>query len=223
MYEYELPLVRHPENPILTPETMPFRCYTVMNSGATLYNGQVLLLLRVEYCDRTTHFHTALSDDGVHFTVNPKEIQYPLTITEEHAGAGHRFDIRITKLDDVYYVTHAVWLDGMGSCIGIATTGDFENFQPIPYLSEPSNRNAVLFPEKINGMYVRIDRPQDMDGTGGMWVSHSPDLIFWGKSLPINLPKTQWYRNKCGAGGIPIKTGEGWLLIYHATANTCST
>jgi beta-1,4-mannooligosaccharide/beta-1,4-mannosyl-N-acetylglucosamine phosphorylase len=221
---FEAPLERHPKNPILTPEMMPFRCYTVMNSGATLFNGKVLLLLRVEYCDRTTHFHVALSGDGVSFTVSTEEIRYPLTKTEEFAGAAHRFDMRITRLDGIYYVAHAAWLpDGLGCCAGIASTEDFVDFKPVSYLSEPSNRNAVLFPEKLGGMYARIDRPQDVDGKGGMWVSYSPDLVFWGKSMPILLPRNAWRQNKCGAGGIPIKTEAGWLLVYHATANTCST
>ncbi|MCL2351758.1 MAG: glycoside hydrolase family 130 protein [Firmicutes bacterium] len=221
---YKQPLARHPQNPILTPDKMPFRCYTVMNSGAIMFNGNVLLLLRVEYCDRTTHFHTAVSSDGVNFTVSEAEIDYPLSETERNCGAAHRFDMRATPMDGTFYITHAAWLPGtLGCCVGMATTDDFVHFKPLPYLSEPSNRNCVLFPEKINGLYARIDRPQDVDGKGGMWVSYSPDLMFWGKSMPILLPSTPWYQNKCGAAGIPIKTDEGWLQIYHATANTCSS
>ena len=223
------PLTRHPMNPIISPETMPFRCYTVMNSGAVMFDGKVLLLLRVEYCDRSTHFHVATSKDGVNFTVCEQEINYPLCLTEEHVGPAHRFDMRITPMDGLFYVTHAAWLPGgFGCCAGIATTTDFVNFKPLPYLSEPSNRNAVIFPEKINGLYARVDRPQDVDGKGAMWVSYSPDLTFWGKSMPIDLRAAAasnlgWYTLKCGAAGIPIKTDKGWLLIYHATASTCST
>ena len=219
------PLTRHPANPILTPDDMPFRCYTVMNSGATIFESKVLLLLRVEYCDRSQHFHTAVSEDGVRFNVNPQEIIYPLSVTEEYMGPANRFDMRITKPEgeDRYIVFHAAWMDGMGCGIGTASTTDFIHFTPIAHLSEPSNRNAVLFPEKIDGWYVRLDRPQDISDTGGMWVSYSKDLEFWGRSMPILLPKMAWYTTKCGAGCIPIKTEKGWLLIYHATATTCST
>jgi len=223
------PLIRHPQNPILTPDDMPFRCYTVMNSGAVKFGDKVLLLLRVEYCDRSTHFHVATSDDGVNFTVCEEEINYPLSLTEQHIGAAHRFDMRITPWEDFFYVNHAAWMPGGFGCgSGTATTKDFVNFTPMPYLIEPSNRNVVFFPEKINGMYCRLDRPQDVDGKGGMWVSYSPDLTFWGMSMPINLKAANlggsgWYINKCGATGVPIKTDKGWLVIYHATASTCST
>jgi len=217
-------LRRHAANPIITPDDMPFNCYTVMNAGATLFNGQVVLLLRVEDCTRTTGFYVAKSDDGVHFSVSPDPIKYPLSVTEERIGAGHRFDMRVTKLEGKYYIFHAVWMHPYGCGIGLCTTDDFVHFRPLHHVSEPSNRNAVMFPEKINGMYARLDRPQDCAGDkGSIWVSYSPDLEFWGRSMPLNMPQAPWIVNKCGAGAIPIKTEAGWLEIYHATAPTCSS
>lgn len=194
-----------------------------MNAGATIFNRKVLLLLRVEDCARRTKFHVALSEDGIHFDVCPEPIHYPLSITEQRLGESHRFDMRITRLEGKYYVLHATWLEGYGCTIGLATTEDFVNFTPMYHLSEPSNRNAVLFPEKIGGLYARLDRPQDYNGKGSIWVSYSPDLEFWGRSMPLNMPATPWIVNKCGAGAIPIRTEKGWLLIYHATASTCSS
>lgn len=217
------PLVRYEKNPIITPETMPFRCYTVMNAGATLFEDEVLLILRVETCARETEFYVAKSKDGVNFTVSSEPIRYPLSEPEKRYGKAHRFDMRITKLEGTYYVCHASWLGKFGCCIGMATTKDFVDFEPLPYLSEPSNRNAVLFPEKINGLYARLDRPQNFNGTGETWISYSPDLTFWGMSMPLNVPYTPWNTRKNGAGTIPIKTEKGWLEIYHATSNTCST
>lgn len=217
------PLIRYEHNPILTPEEMPFRCYSVFNAGATMFGGKVLLLLRVEDCERKTDFYVATSDDGFHFEVRPEPIVYPLTELEKRHGKAHRFDMRITRLEGTYYVCHAAWLRKWGCCIGMATTEDFVHFEPLPYLSEPSNRNAVLFPEKIGGLYARLTRPQHIDGSGRMWVSYSPDLHFWGRAMPLNTPETPWSRNKDGAGAVPIKTPHGWLEIYHATARTCSS
>ena len=217
-------LRRYAGNPIITPDDMPFNCYTVMNAGATIYNGQVILILRAEDCTRKTHFYVAKSDDGLHFTVSPDPIKYPLSVTEERIGPAHRFDMRITKLEGKYYVFHAAWMHPWGCGIGLCTTEDFVNFTPLYNLSEPSNRNAVLFPEKINGMYARLDRPQASDGdAGSLWLSYSPDLEFWGRSLPLNMPDVSWNTIKCGAGTIPIKTPQGWLEIYHAVAYTCSS
>lgn len=223
MIAEKAPVARHESNPLLTPEDMPFPCYSVMNSGAVMFDGKVLLLMRVEYCDRKTYFHVATSRNGVDFDVNPEPINYPLSATEKSFGEAHRFDMRITPIDGAYWVCHAASLKGTGCCIGMARTEDFVNFEPLPYLSEPSNRNAVLFPEKINGLYARLDRPQDISGKGAIWVSYSPDLMFWGRSMPLNLSFNKWRARKMGAGAVPVKTGKGWLEIYHATSRTCSS
>ncbi len=122
------------------------------------------------------------------------------------------------------YVCHAAWLGRWGCGIAMAVTDDFEHFEPMDYLSPPSNRNAVLFPEKIGGRYARLERPQDVNGTGSIWVGYSPDMRYWGDHLPLDIPdNNHWNRTKCGAGAIPIKTPDGWLEIYHATAMTAST
>ncbi len=215
------PLIRHEKNPIISPEDMPFETYSVFNAGATYFNGRFLMLLRVEKYDRKTYFHTALSEDGVNFEVNPDPINYPLAELEKEWG-GHRFDMRITRLDGTYYVCHASWMK-FGCCSAMAKTDDFINFEPVGSISMPSNRNSVLFPEKINGLYVRIDRPQSINGSGSMWINYSPDLIYWGNAKPLKIPVLGWGGRKNGAGAIPIKTNKGWLEIYHATCHTAST
>lgn len=217
------PLVRYANNPIIVPEDMPFNAYTVMNAGATMYKGKVLLILRSENCERKTLFYVATSADGINFDINDKPIELALTEPEKRMVPSGRFDMRITQMGDTYYIFYASWLGKYGSCIATASTKNFETFESFPYLSEPSNRNAVLFPEKIDGLYARLDRPETSNGGGHTWISYSPDLVFWGKSMPLNLPDTAWNRNKNGAGCIPIKTEKGWLEVYHATASTCST
>ena len=54
-----------------------------------------------------------------------------------------------------------------------------------------------------------------------MWVSQSPDLVFWGKSRPL-MYKGDVFRDghKFGAGAVPIKTDRGWLEIYHTVSQT---
>lgn len=215
-------LQRHPENPIIPPGMMPVPCSSVFNCGATLFEGKVLLLLRVEDMARENNFYVATSEDGVHFDIQSEPINYPLRDTEARL-LENRFDMRITRLDGWYYVTHASWLSGYGSCIGIARTRDFKRFEPFGELSVPSNRNVALFPEKIGGRFVRLERPQNIDGTGRIWVSYSPDLLYWGQSRPLDLPVTPWGREKTGAGAVPIKTSAGWLCIYHATSKNCAT
>jgi len=154
-----LPLKRYDKNPILTPENMPFPCYTVMNAGAIKFKNKYLLLLRVEDFARETDTYVATSADGYNFSVSPKPINYPLREIEKKYKA-HRFDARVTCIEGKYYMCHASWLGDLGCTIAIAETVDFVNFTPIGQNSLPSNRNCVLFPEKINGLYTRLERPE---------------------------------------------------------------
>ncbi len=102
-------ITRHSANPIISPKDVPFECAAVFNSGATMFNGKYLLLLRIEDYKRHMFFHVATSDDGVKFDINPEPINYPLHPVEaKHGGAlagKMRFDPRITKLEDVYYIS----------------------------------------------------------------------------------------------------------------------
>ena len=56
-----------------------------------------------------------------------------------------------------------------------------------------------------------------------MWMSFSPDLIYWGQSRPV-MYKGKPFRDgfKMGAGAVPIKTDKGWLEIYHTVSTTCN-
>jgi predicted GH43/DUF377 family glycosyl hydrolase len=56
--------VRHPANPIITAADLPRMVNAVFNPSATVFEGQTLLLLRVE--DRTglSHLVVARSPDG---------------------------------------------------------------------------------------------------------------------------------------------------------------
>jgi len=210
------PLRRHPANPILTYADMPVESWAVFNAGATRFGDKVLLILRVEDYERHSHFHVATSVDGIHFEVNPEEIDYPLRDIERELGST-RFDMRITSLDNTFYCYHCVWLHGVGSTIALARTEDFVHFEAIGGTSTTANRNAVLFPEKIGGRYCRFERPEASKNT--IWVSYSPDLVHWGDSKPMLFPETAWNFEKIGASTIPVRTEHGWLEIYHGVAS----
>ena len=91
------------------------------------------------------------------------------------------------------------------------------------FISETDNRNGVLFPEKINGLYARLDRPNTGADTGDIWISYSPDMVFWGKSECVfrNWEGIRWAWTKIGPGAVPIKTSDGWLNIFHGVRTQC--
>ena len=101
---------------------------------------------------------------------------------------------------------------------------DFKKLEWLGCISEPDNRNGVLFPEKINGSYVRLDRPNISErGQGDIWISFSPDLIHWGRSRCIMCRDDfRWAWHKIGPGAPPIKTPEGWLEIFHGVRTQCA-
>ena len=73
---------------------------------------------------------------------------------------------------------------GIRGCVA-ALNDSLDSFELLS-VSVPDNRNMVLFPEKIGGLYVRLERPFPVYGRGDidrfdLWLSQSPDLRFWGE------------------------------------------
>jgi beta-1,4-mannooligosaccharide/beta-1,4-mannosyl-N-acetylglucosamine phosphorylase len=103
----------------------------------------------------------------------------------------------------------------------VAVTEDFDRFD-IVCMSVPDNRNMVLFPEKVGGRYVRLERPFPVYGRGGkdrfdIWFSDSPDLRYWGNEhLVLGVEHVAFANNKIGPGAPPVRTERGWLEIFHA-------
>lgn len=206
-------LRRYEGNPILTYKDLPFLCNAIYNPGATKFGDKYILLPRVEDEKRDNRLHVAISDDGIHFKVNPKPIDIPHDPDAER-WEYHYYDPRITYLEGYYYITYNAQSFGEVVRIGLLRTKDFEHFERLPFITTAWNRNCALFPEKINGLYARIDRTMNGDMTIN-WVSYSPDLIHWGQSKPIELKPQTWFREKWGVGPPPIKTEKGWLMIFH--------
>ena len=114
----------------------------------------------------------------------------------------------------------------MSPTIGIARTTDFKTFVQLENAYLPFNRNGVLFPRRINDEFVMLNRPSDDGHTpfGDIYLSHSPDLTYWGKHrLVMKAGVGGWFEGaKIGPGPIPIETSEGWLMIYHSVINNCN-
>jgi predicted GH43/DUF377 family glycosyl hydrolase len=82
-------------------------------------------------------------------------------------------------------------------------------------------RNVVIFPERFNGRYARLDRPHSEISPWSVWLSWSPDLIHWGDSEVVMKPVSyHWDESKIGPGPTPIRTDRGWLCIYHGVFET---
>jgi len=207
-------------NPIITVDDIPFTCNTVFNAGAIKYKDEYLLLLRVETLEGKSCLVLAKSLDGYNFEVEKEPVmssssKQPFATYE---GRGVE-DPRITYFEDKYYIFYTAY-SRYGPRIALAKTNDFKNFKRIALTSQPGNKDAVLFPKKINDLFVRFDRPS----TGSafhMWISYSPDLFYWGNSKVVMEARPGfWDSDKVGAGAPPIETKKGWLEIYHGVKVT---
>jgi predicted GH43/DUF377 family glycosyl hydrolase len=208
-------------NPLLTIEDIPFPCNTVFNAACAKYNGQYILLLRVEDLVGRSVFALARSDDGYHFELEPDPVMTPCAeegCFKEYEKKGIE-DPRITKIDDVYYIMYTA-ASGYGPLLALAKTVDFKTFERIALISEPENKDGVLFPEKINGKYARLDRPVS-GGAANIWISYSDDLITWGNSRCVmTVRDDHWDSWRIGASTQPIKIDDGWIIIYHGVKAT---
>ncbi|NOX88620.1 MAG: glycosidase [Calditrichaeota bacterium] len=207
---------RYNENPILTAADVPFKVNSIFNAGAIKFNGQYLLLCRIELPTGLSSLILARSEDGYHFTVDEKPILTPDIHGEffEYANWGVE-DARITEIDGVYYITYTGYSVNEPVVL-LARTKNFKDFELLGPISEPVNKDAVIFPEKIDGYYWKIDRPAVSALQGDMWINRSPDLLHWGMHRRlIAARKPLWDGHKIGASTPPIKTEKGWLMLYH--------
>lgn len=84
------------------------------------------------------------------------------------------------------------------------------------------DKDAVLFPEKIKGKYAMIHRFNPcMQIVLFSDLEELKDEKFWEdyvkniEKYTFGWPEFPWESRKVGAGPTPLKTKEGWLLLYH--------
>ena len=214
-------LKRHPENPILTKDDIPYKVETVHNAGVAKFGDEYVMLFRSHLDTGRSIIGKALSSDGVHFKSSDKPFMVPAEdpFFNEYEAFGVE-DPRITYLDGSYFITYSAY-SKHGVRIGLASTEDFETVDRIAFITQADYRNTVIFPEKINNQYVKLDRPHSDISPWSIWISYSPDLIHWGNSKVVMKPVVyHWDEMKIGAGAVPIKTSRGWLSIYHGVFET---
>ncbi len=144
------------------------------------------------------------------FTGTPKEGQYGVE------------DSHVIKLRKKYIMTYVTVSINEGVCTSLAISKDLKKWKRKGIIFREQNKDVVIFPEKIKNKYVALHRPE-----GGfefskpsIWISHSKDLIYWGKEKSIiRVRENAWDDLRIGAGCIPVKTKEGWLVIYHGVTN----
>jgi predicted GH43/DUF377 family glycosyl hydrolase len=213
-------LRRYEHNPIITAADIPFTCNTVFNGSPVKRGRTYWMLLRVEGQHGYSLFALARSKDGYQFKVQRLPVMTPAVegLMEKYEAAGIE-DPRITVLEGRIYVVYTAF-SGYGPVMALARTKDLRTFERLGVISEPGNKDGILFPRKIGGRYARLDRPIGNE-VGSIWVSFSKDLLHWGDSRVVITPRPgYWDSYRVGGSAVPIETPEGWLEIYHGVKMT---
>ena len=222
--------IRKLPRPILTSADVPYDASLVFNAGVAKINGKYIMIFRNDYgasegefFRKEKKFRTSLglavSDNGVDgWRVMPKPIFDSATLTGE---TKRLYDPRLTVIEGKAYLCLAMDTHhGTRGCV--AALNEHMDGVEILSASAPDNRNMVLFPERIGGKYVRLERPfpvysRHRQDRFDIWVSCSPDLRFWGETeLLLGVEDVPFANDKIGPAAPPIKTEKGWLTTFHA-------
>ena len=212
---------RYQNNPILTKDDVPYPVATVHNAAIVKHEGKYIMIFRSHKRNGRSILGKAESEDGYNFIVDDKPFMIPATmgVFKEYEAYGIE-DPRIIFMDGEYLITYSAY-SRHGVRIGLAKTKDFKTIDRFSLITESDYRNVVIFPEKFQGLYARLDRPHSEISPWSIWISYSPDLRYWGESKLIMKPlHYHWDEMKIGPGAPPIKTSRGWLNIYHGVFPT---
>ncbi|MFA7397999.1 MAG: glycosidase [Candidatus Bathyarchaeia archaeon] len=206
-------------NPILKPiGAHEWESRAVFNSASILLDGKIHLLYRALGNDNISRVGYATTTDGFHIDERLPNPVFTPVVNAENAGCE---DPRLTLLDDSLQMTyvafgqyayHRVYQVALTS---ISTSGFLDRKwqwgQRKLCLPGIRNKDAVVFPKRINGEYVMFLR-----FAPDICIARSSDLELWYKLKFVMGPRLDsWDSYVIGSTGTPIELNEGWLFIYH--------
>jgi len=222
---------RYSKNPIIEqrPE-LSWEAKAVFNPAAVYADEKVHILYRAVSSDDTSQFGYASSKDGIHIDERLTEPVYvPREKFEKKYKPGSWSgceDARLTRMGDEIYILYTAY-NGRVPRVALSSikVSDFiikkwKWKKPI-LISPPGkdDKDACIFPEKINNKYVIIHRLHH-----NIYIDFVDDLNFgedkWlnDKNILITPRKDKWDNLKIGVSCTPIKTLKGWLLLYHGVS-----
>lgn len=230
-------LDKSPNNPIIKPVLKHmWEASAVFNSAAVYEDNKVHFVYRAMGPGNTSVLGYATSSDGETIDerldepiYSPTEwFEVPGRDAKAHfmsgGGYGGCEDPRITKVDDTFYMTYVAYNGEDPPRVALTSikVDDFLNrnwdkWEKPKLISKPGqvNKNCVIFPEKIDGKFVVIHRVFP-----DVLIDFLDDLTFDNTFLKghFRIPPRMnaWDSRKLGAGAPPIKTKDGWLMIYQA-------
>lgn len=165
----------------------------------------------LDYLTTLSYLRLFSSDDGILFK--------PESLSVHGKGRYEQFgieDCRVSLLDNVFYLTYTA-VSEHGVAVALKTTKDWVIFEDHGLIFPPHNKDVAIFEEQINGKRYALHRPSSKEiGGNYIWIAESPDGLHWGNHQCIVKSRPgYWDSARVGGGAAPIKTDQGWLMIYH--------
>ncbi len=240
---YLLQKLRH--NPIIKPIVDHFwESKATFNPAAFHEDGKVHLVYRAIGDKDVSVLGYASSQDGINIDYRSSQPiyvprkQFESSTPYQHSSPYSTFasgggcyggceDPRITKIGDKLFMTYVAYNGWHHPRIALSSikVQDFLdhkwNWENPVLISPPGvvDKNACIFPEKINDKYVILHRIFP-----NILIDFVDSLDFDGQNF-LNgqyqiCPRPEfWDSRKIGAGAPPIKTDAGWLVIYQAVGD----
>jgi beta-1,2-mannobiose phosphorylase / 1,2-beta-oligomannan phosphorylase len=228
IFKQKLAVKKFSGNPIITPILEhDWESLFTLNPAALMFrDGNVHILYRAQGKDGTSVIGYAMSRDGVHIDerlVDPVYVpREPFEVKKKPGFSGCE-DPRLTQMGNTIYMCYTAFngQDPPRVALTSISADDFCQKRwnwTKPILISPPNewdKDAALFPEKINGRYAFFHRLQN-----SIWIDYVDTLNFSDNKfirgeIILNPRADRWDNEKIGIGPPPIKTDAGWILIYH--------
>ena len=245
-YPHKLSLKKFHKNPIISPKEHHEWTHGGTFNPAAFQDseGGIHILYRAVGADGVSRFGYAGSKDGIVFDdhaphpvfalqkprndVDPKDRYYDPVMYPSGGSWGGCEDPRMVKIGKRIYVTFSAF--DSWDCIRIGLTSISEkNFLEKnwkwskPLLISPFNKiskNWVLFPEKFDGKFAILHSvfPNiEIDLVDNLEDLHSGKKTINSNFVKDFVRKSQsWDTVMRGVGPPPLKTDQGWLVLYHA-------
>ena len=224
-------LKRAKENPIIVSnKTNSWESKLVFNPAALYIQGKVHILYRAMSEDNTSVMGYAVSDDGIHIDYrSPNPAYVPRESFEQKLqpnGNSGPEDPRLTQIGDKIYMCYTAF-DGKNPPRVALTRIAVKDFLAEkwnwskPVLISPPNmddKDAFVFPEKVNGKYMIIHRGGDDIDLGFSTTLDFKENTWLEEHRWIAPRKWWWDSKKVGAAAPPVKTKDGWVMLYHGVS-----
>ena len=166
-----------------------------------------------DYLTTISYLRLLFSSDGIHFY---EDQSYPPLLPDGKYESYGIEDCRVAFIDGKWYLTYTA-VSSNGVAVGMRSTSDWKTFTNHGLILPPHNKDCALFESRVRGRYLMLHRPSSPEiGGNYIWIAESPDLLHWGGHQCLaKTRRGSWDSARIGAGSSPIRTPDGWLMIYH--------